>query len=182
MGVVILTRSREGVLKECLKSLQRNTYKNKKIIVIDDAIHGGYAKGNNSGIIRLLRQKCEYILLINDDTVSNPNLISKLVKSFHMDPSIGIVGPTITYFNKPHTIWYSGGNFNRLFCLTTHPYMNRGVKFACSGYTDFVTGCCMMIRREVFEDIGFLDTRFGYYFEDAFFCKKHLKKGINHSS
>ena len=36
VGVVILTRSREGFLKECLKSLQRNIYKKQKIIVIDD--------------------------------------------------------------------------------------------------------------------------------------------------
>lgn len=177
VGVVILTRNRNGDVKECVKSLQRNTYKNKKIIVIDDAINGGYAKGNNEGISRLLRQKCEYILLINDDTVSNPNLISKLVRSFNTDPSIGIVGPTITYFNQPNFVWYAGGNFNRIFCFTTHPNMNRDVKCAHTGYTDFVTGCCMMVRKEVFEEIGLLDTRFEYYFEDSFFCKKALEKG-----
>ena len=135
-------------------------------------IHDGYAQGNNSGIIRLLRQKCAYILLINDDTVSNPNLISKLVRSFNTDPSIGIVGPTIAYFNKPNIVWYAGGNLNRLFCFTTHPNMNKNVKYARTGYTDFVTGCCMIVRNSVFEDSGLLDTRFEYYFEDAFFCKK----------
>ncbi len=177
VGIVILTRNRIGDVKECVKSLQRNTYKNKKIIVIDDAINGGYAKGNNSGISRLLRQKCAYILLINDDTVSNPNLISKLVRSFNTDPSIGIVGPTIAYFNKPNIVWYAGGNLNRLFCFTTHPNMNKNVKYARTGYTDFVTGCCMIVRNSVFEDSGLLDTRFEYYFEDAFFCKKALEKG-----
>lgn len=174
---MILTRSRNGIVNECLKSLRRNTYKNKKIIVIKDAINGGYAKGNNSGIRCLLRQRCEYILLINDDTVSNPNLISKLISSFNIDPSIGIVGPTITYFNKPHTIWYSGGKFSRTFCFTTHPNMNKDVKYAHTDYTDFITGCCMMVRNSVFEDSGLLDARFEYYFEDAFFCKKALEKG-----
>ena len=177
VGVVILTRNRNGDVKECLKSLQRNSYKNKKIIVIDGNINGGYAKGNNAGIVKLLRQKCEYILLVNDDTVSNPNLISKLISSFHIDPSIGIVGPTIAYFNKPRTIWYSGGNFNRAFCITTHLNMNKGVRYARIGYTDFVTGCCMMVRKNVFEKVGLLDVRFEYYFEDAFFCKKAFEKG-----
>lgn len=177
VGVVILTRSREGVLKECLKSLKNNTYKNKKIVIIDDAKQEGYAKGNNAGIIRLLRQKCEYILLINDDTVSSPDLISKLVDTFRIDPSIGIVGPTIAYFNKPQIIWYSGGSFNQIFCFTTHPNMNKNVVYARTGYTDFTTGCCMMVRKSVFKDIGLLDRRFGYYFEDAFFCKRALEKG-----
>lgn len=177
VGIVILTRSRNGDVIECLKSLQKNIYKNKKIVIIDDAKQEGYAKGNNAGIIRLLRQKCEYILLINDDTVSDPNLVSKLVDSFLIDPSIGIVGPTITYFNKPRSIWYSGGDFNRIFCFTTHPNMNKNVMKARSEYTGFVSGCCMMVKRQVFEDVGLLDTRFEYYFEDAFFCKKALEKG-----
>ena len=159
-----------------MKSLQKNSYKNKEILVIDGTINSGYAKGNNAGIAKLLKQKCEYILLVNDDTVSNPNLISKLVNSFHTDPSIGIVGPTITYFNKPRTIWYSGGYFNKTFCYTTHPNMNKDIKYARTDYTDFVSGCCMMVRKDVFEEVGLLDTRFEYYFEDAFFCKKAFEK------
>lgn len=177
VGIVILTRNFDGDVKECLKSLQRNTYKNKKIIIINDDKHEGYAKGNNAGIVELLRQGCEYILLMNDDTVSSPNLISKLVSSFSIDTSIGIVGPTIVYFNKPNMVWYAGGNFNRLFCFTTHPNMNRDVKYARTGYTYFVTGCCMMVRKKVFDDFGLLDARFEYYFEDAYFCKKALEKG-----
>ena len=176
VGIVILTRNRNGEVNECLKSLQKNSYKNKEILVIDGTINSGYAKGNNAGIAKLLKQKCEYILLVNDDTVSNPNLISKLVNSFHTDPSIGIVGPTITYFNKPRTIWYSGGYINKTFCYTTHPNMNKDIKYARTDYTDFVTGCCMMVRKDVFEEVGLLDTRFEYYFEDAFFCKKAFEK------
>lgn len=177
VGVVILTRNRNEDVKECLKSLRNNSYQNKKIIVIDGTINKGYAKGNNIGIVKLLRQGCEYILLINDDTVSKSNLISKLIDTFHIDPSIGIVGPTITYFNQPSIVWYAGGNFNRIFCFTTHPGMNRDVKYTSTGYTDFVTGCCMMVRKKVFEEIGLLDTRFEYYFEDSFFCNKALEKG-----
>lgn len=177
VGIVILTQNQNRDIKECLKSLQKNTYKNKKIIIISDTKQEGYAKGNNEGIFRLLRLNCEYILVMNDDTVSSPNLISKLVSSFSINPSIGIVGPTITYFNKPNIVWYAGGNFNRLFCFTTHPNMNKDVKNARTGYTDFVTGCCMMVRRSVFDDIELLDTRFEYYFEDTFFCKKALEKG-----
>lgn len=177
VGVIILTENKDDDVKDCLKSLYKNRYGNTIIIVVKDARHRGYAKGNNSGIVSLLKQKCEYILLVNDDTVSHPDLIAKLVSSFRVDPSIGIAGPTITYFNKPETIWYSGGNFNRVFGFTTHPNMDRNVRYSSSGYTDFVSGCCMMIRRKVFEDIGLLDTRFGYYFEDVFFCNSASRNG-----
>jgi len=54
--------------------------------------------------------------------------------------------------------------------------MNKNIKYARSRYTDFITGCCMMVRKQVFEDIGLLDNRFGYYFEDVYFCKKALEK------
>lgn len=177
VGVVILTRNRKGYMKQCLTSLRKNKYLHKEIVIIDDDTGTGFARGNNKGIRLLLKKKCDYILLLNDDTVVDPRLISTLVSKLQTDSTIGIIGPTISYFDMPEIIWYSGGLFNKLFCFTTHPHMNTSVHHASSGYTDFVTGCGMMVKRQVFEEVGLLDTRFGYYFEDSFFCIKAGYKG-----
>ena len=179
VGVVVLTRDRKGFVKDCLTSLRKNTYKNKKIVLINNVSNKGFAEGNNSGITYLLKHKCEYILLINDDTVSEPHLISKLISCFCGDLSIGIVGSTITYFDKPNTIWYDGGSFNRLFCFATHSKMNKNIKYARSRYTDFITGCCMMVRNKYLKILDYLITDLVIILKMCIFVKKRLKKNTN---
>jgi GT2 family glycosyltransferase len=202
VGVTILTFNAAEYLGACLASLYANTYPNFQVVVVDNASvdqttfliqkqfpqthliqnkkNLGFAKGNNRGLRYLLDQGCTYFLLLNDDTEVDQQLIEKLVKPMRDDPQIGIVGPIITCYKQPETIWFAGGEFNQTFAYTRHPHLGKKLRQTkhIKKRVDFVTGCCLMTKRQVLEQIGFLDETFGYYFEDVFFCLKAKKAGF----
>lgn len=152
----------------------------------------GYAGGNNFGIKRALRDGADYILLLNNDTTVDKNLIIELVK-IAADRKAGVVGPKI-YFAKGFeyhkgryqqsdlgkVIWYAGG-------IIDWPNVNgfhRGVDEVDNGQydqqesTDFVTGCAIFIKRAVFEKIGLFDERYFLYLEDLEFCQRAIRAGF----
>ena len=76
-------------------------------------------------------------------------------------------------------IWYGGGGFYPVIALPRHLNIR---KIDIGGdeapkETGYVTGCAMMIRREVLEDVGFLDPSFEMYCEDVDFCLRARQAG-----
>lgn len=165
-----------------------------KLKLINNKSNLGYGAGNNVGIRYLLKNNnISYILILNPDTLVSPNLISECVRVLIHENTIGIVGPIITYAQDPNKIWFAGGYLNRLFLYTKHRYMNKDLNYLKSqgvlastplrctpldtSVTDFITGACMMIKKEVFKKIGFLPEEYFMYFEDVDFCQKAIKSG-----
>lgn len=139
----------------------------------------GFTGGNNTGIRYAMLHKAEYIWLLNNDTMVHPDAL-KLVEAF-ADSNVGIAGSKIyfapghEYHNDRYTknelgkvFWYAGGRIDWDNMYASH----RGVDEVDAGQYDdaqetpFVTGCSMMIKREVVERIGELDDKFYLYLED----------------
>lgn len=191
---------------ECIESLLRNDYKNFRVVVIDNHSEDesyekllewcrgrdrasvfqtkanlGFAGGNNVGIKYALENNAEYILLLNNDTVVTDNFLSSLTKTAkEEDP--GIMGGKILYHSDDR-IWYLGGKMSWLRGGAYHPGKGRtDRKIAKKPFeVDFITGCMMLIKRDVFEKIGFLDESYFLYNEDADYCMKAFKAGIKMS-
>ncbi len=121
---VILCASEESSVKRSVTSFKMT----KKVSFIQNKINLGYGAGNNIAIKELRKKRLDYILLLNPDTTLEPSTISDLVAVFTTDTTIGIVGPMIMYMQDPTKIWYAGGYFNKPFCFTRHPFMNRQYK------------------------------------------------------
>ncbi len=196
VGAVIVTYNSGSYILNALDSLFKTNHPNLSVVVVDNgskdstvsrirhkfkAVHiienkknDGYAKANNKGIRYLLLKKVEYILILNPDTIVSNNLFNELLKPMHENKNILAVGPLITYLKDPKKIWYAGGYFNKLFLYTKHPHMNKylGIVKIYSGITDFITGACILVKKEAFEKIGFLPEEYFLYFEDVDFCKK----------
>ncbi len=202
VGVCIVSYNSEKHITGCLSSLYENT--NPKFIcaLVDNAskdqtvnmvykyfpqthvvinkINKGYAKANNQAIRYFLKKNVSYVLLLNPDTYVSSSLIQELVSVFEHNPLAGVVGPIVTYENDPKKIWFAGGKFNNIFCISSHPNMNKQLK-SVHIYTrsvDFITGACMMIRSSVFGRVGLLPEDYFLYFEDVFFCKKIRHNGL----
>lgn len=131
----------------------------------------GFSGGNNLGIKLALQNKADYILLLNNDTVVEPNFISQLLRVFELDENTGIASPKINYYDSPDIVWSAGGRISKI----------RGSGFALGNIksdsiseeikeVSFVSGCCMLIKKEVFDKVGFLDDDFFLYLEDTDFC------------
>lgn len=167
--------------------------KHKEVEILINEKNLGFAEGNNLGIKYALEKGADYVLILNLDTIVDKDLVVQLIKSAESDSRIGIVGPKI-YFApgyefhgeryKPNergkVIWYAGGLIDWKNILASH----RGVDEVDKGQydktaeTDFVSGCGMLIKKEVFEKIGLLDERYFLYWEDNDFCQRAKKAGL----
>lgn len=148
----------------------------------------GFSAGVNYGIERA--RDLELILLLNNDTIVAPNFLTELVKTIQSDNTIGLVGGKIYYLDaaksdsvlyRQNKIWSAGGAINKL----TKKAFHIGDKKIDHGQYDqqreveFLSGCCLLIRREVIEKIGLLDPDYFMYYEDVDFClraKAHAYK------
>lgn len=151
----------------------------------------GFTGGNNTGIRYAMSRGAEFVWLLNNDTIADPGALS-LVEAFR-DAHVGIAGSKI-YFAPGHeyhkdryaknelgkVFWYAGGRIDWDNMYASH----RGVDEVDAGQYDevtetpFVTGCSMMIRRDVVEQIGVLDDKFYLYLEDLDYGLRAKARGF----
>lgn len=162
------------------------------IHLIYNKINKGFTGGQNDGILYSLSQNADAVLILNNDTILDEQSLSTLVNTLNKDENIGIVVPKIyfaagsefhknRYTNKDlgKVIWYAGGHIDWKNIIATH----RGVdvvdneSFNAEIQTDFATGCCMLVRSDVFKKVGLLDDRYFLYYEDNDFSQRVLRAG-----
>jgi len=141
----------------------------------------GYTGGNNLGIRSVLASSVDYVLLLNNDTEVAPDFVQLLVETAEADPSVGIVGPTIYYYDQPETIWSAGGSIDWKRGSTAMVGLDdkdEGQYGHSPREVDFVTGCAMLVKRSALEKVGLLDERFFAYYEDAEWCVRVKRAGF----
>lgn len=164
------------------------------IDLIQTGANLGFTGGYNQGIKEGLKWEADYLLIINNDTLTHsPDLLQSLIKTLEREPQIGLVAPKI-YFAKGyefykeryrdqdlgHVIWYGGGSFDWDNVTSIHRGIDEVDKGQCDGVqeVDFISGCCFLIKRVVFEKVGFFDEDFFAYFEDNDFIQRVLRAGF----
>jgi len=160
---------------------------------IETGANLGFAGGNNVGIKDALGRSSDYVILMNNDLVLPKDIVGKLVSYMEGNPGVGLASPKM-YFAKGYefhkdrydenelgkVFWYAGGLIDRENCYSSH----LGVDEVDTGQydktteTDFANGACVIVRREVFEKIGYLDASFFLYWEDADFSERARKNGF----
>jgi GT2 family glycosyltransferase len=201
VAVVILNWRRPELTATSLESLARSDYPAWSAIVIDNGSGDnsvallrerfpnatvlengrnlGFAAGNNSGIVHAMATGFDYVLLLNDDTEVAPDLIRTLVEVAESDPRIGMIGPKILYADPPNVIWSAGGTVSRLG-VSRHLRVDE-VDAGEDGTVvdvDYATGCAVLVRRRVVEQVGALDERFYMYYEETEWCARARRAGF----
>lgn len=197
--IVLNTNRRDDTLA-CLASLEQATYKNHSIIVLDNgssdgsvqairssfpavriielADNRGYAGNNNVGIRAALAQQADWVFVLNEDTILAPDCLAHLVKVGESDHRIGIAGPMVYHHDEPNIIQSAGGRLSR-YWESWHIAQNepdRG-QFAHPHPVDWISGCAILVRRAVIEQVGMLDERFFYYWEEIEWCLRASNQG-----
>jgi GT2 family glycosyltransferase len=199
--IIVLTWNGKKDTLECLSSLKQLVYPNYRVLVVDNASVDGsteqvksqfpdvelivnkdnfrFAGGNNVGIEYALSKNADYILLLNNDTIVDPNFITELVTTAESDSQIGIVGPKMYYYTDPKRIWYAGGKIEWWKGWISHIGIREidNEQYCQTKETDFISGCCVLVKREVVETIGILDTAYYIYGEDVDWCIRAFRAG-----
>lgn len=143
----------------------------------------GFTGGNNLGIHAAIERKnSDYVVLLNSDTIVHPKFLYDLLQHAVHHPRAGMISPKI-YFaegkeffkndyekdQKGNVLWYAGGSIDWQHLVAFHrgvDEVDRG-QFKHQLMSDFATGCCLFIRREVLEKIGLFDKNYFLYLEDV---------------
>jgi GT2 family glycosyltransferase len=191
VAIVIVNWNGRALTLECLRSLRWIVSPQVQLIVVDNGSTDGslegiretspemtlialgenrrFAGGNNAGIRQALRDGAEMVLLLNNDTIVDPDFLHFMVERMDSDSRCGMVAPKILYETDRRRIWYAGG------CISfwTGTLRHVGIREIDHGQYDtprsieYATGCCVLVKREVIEHIGMLDESFFMYGEDA---------------
>lgn len=187
----------------CLASLAHLDYPNYVLVVVDNGSTDnsiptiqaaypevtliatgenlGYVGGNNRGLAYARQIEADYALLLNNDTEVSPDFLQLLVEAAAQDAQVGIVGPTIYYFDQPETVWSAGGAIDWQQGNTAMIGLNQvdqGQFGERPRPVDFVTGCALLIKMAVVDQAGSLDPRFFAYYEETEWCVRVSRAGF----
>jgi GT2 family glycosyltransferase len=202
--IVVLNWNGKRLTTECLDSLKEIDYSNYEILLVDNGSTDGsqeyfraqypeivlleneadlgFADGNNVGIRHAMNGRADYVLLLSNDTVVHAQFLSELVHVAERDLRIGFVGPKIYYHDRRgqrDVIAFAGGCVN----LWIGKARNIGEGEKDTGqYEDikevnYLQGSCLMVKREVVQRIGLLDSTFFAYWEETDWCVRGCHAG-----
>ncbi|NWF71975.1 MAG: glycosyltransferase [Nitrospirae bacterium] len=143
--------------------------------VIRNPENYGFAVACNQGA---KAARGEFLVFLNNDTIPTEGWLNALVDEVEHHPDVAVVGSKLLY--EDGTIQHAGVAFSRVVLLPYHiyrqfpadsPMVNRRREFQS------VTGACMLVRRDVFEQVGRFDEGFKNGFEDVDLCLKIREQG-----
>jgi hypothetical protein len=188
----------------CAAALRASTWRDQRLVVVDngstpgtaEAIGGGlpattlltsgrnlgYGGGNNLAIRYALDHGAGAVWLLNPDTIPEPSTLERLVETADARPDAGILGCRVLYAGvRPAKIWFNGGliDWERGGATSHRDDGLRDAAVPADGPApaDYVTGAAMLVRREVFEDIGLLPEDYFLYFEETDFNVRARRAG-----
>jgi len=152
--------------------------------LIEADANRGFGAGNN---IALRAVDADYYLLLNSDTLVQPGALSSLLRTANREPSVGLWGPRlegvdgsvqVSCFRNHSPISElidaaATGPITRLLAPFDVPLRNADAR-SRPGWVSFA---CVLVRRQVFQQIGLLDEGYFMYFEDADVCRRACRAG-----
>jgi GT2 family glycosyltransferase len=140
------------------------------VIMIDNH---GYSHGNNCGITQALNDGCNYIVVINNDTIVDRFFLNPLIELLEKN-QMSIVAPVI-YYADGKRIWSSGGVYRQLLC--DYAMVNDAIEELRK--TEFVSGCCFATSDRLINKVGLLNEELFMYNEDVDFCHRAKLSGAD---
>lgn len=198
VSVVIPTYNSWTTLKDCITSIQKQTYKASEIIVINNGStdstsenvkkkfpkvklidlnsNTGVTGGRNIGI-KNSSSSDNYLFFFDHDMVAEKNMLKHLIKIAEEDPKIGIVTPKIYYLGDKSRIWSAGTGIN----LWTGKIIFRGGEdigqFEVAEEVQ-VAPAALLVKESVIKRLKKFDDIYFATYEDTDFCFRAKRAGF----
>ena len=200
--ILILNWNGKHLLKPCLDSVTSIDYPNYSVMVIDNGSvdnsvkmvnkyfpevdiielkdNYGFAGGYNRCFTQLKDNNSEFVLLLNNDTEVDSNILSSFIQAKDKYGDNHLYGGKIFYKNNPEKIWYAGGNVNLKYLKISHRGIRQtdSVEYSKPMQTDYITGCCLFTSMEIINQLNGFDELFNMYGEDVDLCLRAKDAGL----
>jgi len=158
-----------------------------KVKFIQSKINGGFAYGNNLGI---KQAQGKYIMIMNPDLAILSEAIEQMYKYMELNSDVGLAGPRLV--NADKSIQYSCTEFpdwklplyrRTALSNTTagekwlHKYLMKDLDHSKNTFVPALFGACLIFRKSVLAEVGYLDERYFMYMEDLDWSRRFWEKG-----
>jgi len=147
------------------------------VMLVASADNSGFSGGNNTGISAI---NAAYYLLLNSDTLVRKGAIALMLNAAVDHPEVGLISPRLEWpdatpqescfrFHTPVSQLIGSANTG----LITDLLKKYNVPYAVSnqlGFYDWTSFACVLVRAEVFKEVGLMDDGYFMYFEDVAFA------------
>ncbi len=165
--------------------LRNHVRAHPQVKIIEARENIGFGAGYNLGF---RHAKGKYLLLNNPAKILAPDAAQKMVTMMEWDSSIGILGPKLTHddgtvrdsyrsFPTPLDVLIKRTSLRSRFSKRMGRYLQWDRNPDVPGETDWVIGGCLMMCKDLCDQLGGFDERFFLFFEDTDLCRRCWKAG-----
>jgi len=198
VAAVVLNCNGKKWLDCCLRTLSGGDYPNLTIYLSDNASTDdspewveknypsvkvlknmqnlGWAGGNNVGIRPALNDGADWVWILNNDIELERDCLSRMMDFIRQNPHIKMLTPIINYFEPRDRVWSCGGTIDYKGCEAR--LYERIEDFKLNPENRILSGCALMVHKDVFRKIGLIDECFFIYGEDWDFCVRADNAGF----
>ncbi|MDF2667924.1 MAG: glycosyl transferase family 2 [Paenibacillus sp.] len=176
-SIIIPSFNQVGYLKDCIESIERYTPEPHEIIVVDNGSTDGtadYLRSLSGGAVRhkiseqnlgfaggvnqgLMMARGSRLLFLNNDTIATEGWLSNLLACLHSNDKFGLVGPVTNYISGDQLIETTYSSLDEMHHFAKSLNRSDSEKWKTTGR---LTGFCVLMTRDVFRRLGYLDEGF----------------------
>ncbi len=200
VSLITVNYNQAAMTLEFLEAMEKLTYPNLEIIVVDNASKEnpekaikekypdtivivsdenlGFAGGNNLGVVR---SSGEFVFFVNNDITITEDAIERILEIYDEYPDAGVVSPKFHYYYRPGIIEYAGYHPVNAFTARNVPV---GGQEEDKGQhenvisTHYAHGGGMMVSRKVIDTVGMMPELYFLYYEEFDWCESIKKAGF----
>jgi GT2 family glycosyltransferase/glycosyltransferase involved in cell wall biosynthesis len=202
VAAVVLNHQTPGLTLHCVRALERGSRRPDSMVVVDNGSHDGsvpfiqaacpsatlvalpsntgFAAGCNVGIRKAMELGADLVLLANSDVELLPNALQKLEEALHASPTAGMAGPLVIQGSVSGRVESGGMTFDtfsgRMRLLRHGARAEQEAPGTVA--VQALSGCAILIRRAVLEQVGLLAEEYFFGFEDLDFCLRASRSGF----
>jgi GT2 family glycosyltransferase len=165
-------RKRQPTITVVKRGEELNEVYNSLIVVVENTENIGFAGGCNIGMeIALRDQSCEFVWLLNNDTIVDELALDQLLSLGRSDDRIGICGSTLLFYDQPDVIQSVGASLNKYFGRINNLGAGQFARDVMADppnvrRMDYVVGASMLVSRKFLSEVGLMEEAYFLYFEE----------------
>lgn len=192
---IILNWNKDDLTLDTLASLREQIYPRLQTLVLDNGSDNqqealariraafpqvrtlaskrnlGFAGGCNVGMRAALELGADYLLLLNNDVLLQPDAIAELVAALQADTGAGAAGPLIYYASEPERVWFGGGKVRMGGRVLPEHGEGAGIHSGSPTMeSEWLPGTAVLVRREAVARAGMMNASYFLYWEDVEWC------------
>ena len=196
VSIITVTWNSAKDIVNCINSIKKQTYTDFEILLVDNNSNDnsvdivrkhyqdiqiienknnlGFAEGNNIGI---QKASGEILAFVNPDVILDPDWLNNLVTKLQSSNKIGGVVGKIFYMGEKYPKDAIFCTWSKIDPFTATPYNFTNNEPASK--VDYLSGAAMLVKKEIIDTVGLLDSNYFLYFEETDWCARMIRAGYD---